>query len=80
MDSNFVERMFPILFVGLTAWMGLPWVVIWLSELFWFEIPLWSAWLIFVGPAAIVLTILSVQASMKRQQSRHYPVTSGSPS
>jgi hypothetical protein len=77
MDSSFAERMLPVLFGCVAVWLGLPWVVIWLSESFRSEIPLWSAWLVFVGPAVIVLAILSVQALMTRQPNQRCPITPG---
>ena len=44
-----------ILFTGLVAEVILPWAVIWLSDMFFFDVPAWSQWVIFGGPAALSL-------------------------
>ena len=44
-----------ILFTGLVAEVILPWAVIWLSDMFFFDVPAWSQWVIFGGPVALSL-------------------------
>jgi hypothetical protein len=44
-----------ILFTGLVAEVILPWAVIWLSDMFFFDVPAWSQWVIFGGPAVLSL-------------------------
>ena len=40
-----------ILVAGLILEVALPWAVMWLSDVFCFDIPGWSLWLVFGGPA-----------------------------
>jgi hypothetical protein len=44
--------------VGLIAEFILPWAVIWLSDMFFFDIPGWSLWLLFGAPP--VLSLLAI--------------------
>jgi hypothetical protein len=44
-----------ILSMGLAAAAILPWAVIWVSDLLFFDVPAWSQWVIFGGPAALSL-------------------------
>jgi acyl carrier protein len=45
---------------GLMAEFILPWVAIWLSNIFFFDIPTWSLWLLFGGPPAISLLAMLI--------------------
>jgi hypothetical protein len=52
------ERTSPIIVIfciGLMAEFILPWAVIWLSDMFFFDIPGWSLRLLFGGPPALSL-------------------------
>ena len=44
-----------IVSTGLAAGVVVPWAVIWVSDLFFFDVPAWSRWVIFGGPAALSL-------------------------
>ena len=44
-----------IVATGLAAAVIVPWAVIWFSDLFFFDVPAWSQWVIFGGPAALSL-------------------------
>jgi hypothetical protein len=52
------ERTSPIIVIfciGLIAEFLLPWAVVWLSDMFFFDIPGWALWLLFGGPPALSL-------------------------
>ena len=52
-----------ILLAGLALEAILPWVVLWLSDVFFFDTPAWSRWLVFgVPPALSVLVVLLYRA------------------
>jgi hypothetical protein len=53
-----VDPLIVILCAGLVTEMILPWIVIWLSDIFVFDIPIWSEWLAFGLPP--VLSLLAV--------------------
>jgi hypothetical protein len=58
-----------ILGIGLVAEIALPWAVIWLSDIFFFDIPAWSRWVVFGAPAALsVLATLIYWAFGNRQK------------
>jgi hypothetical protein len=44
-----------IVATGLAAGVIVPWAVIWVSDLLFFDVPAWSQWVIFGGPAALNL-------------------------
>jgi hypothetical protein len=44
-----------ILFLGVAGELVIPWVVIWLSNVFLFDVPPWLTWLSFGGPLGIGL-------------------------
>jgi hypothetical protein len=44
-----------IFFIGLFAESLLPWVMIWLSDTFSFDLPPWSRWPLFAGPPVLCL-------------------------
>jgi hypothetical protein len=46
--------------VGLALEVALPWAVIWLSDVFLFDIPAWSRWLVFAAPMALSVLALLV--------------------
>jgi hypothetical protein len=49
-----------ILCAGLAIEAILPWVVIWLSDVFLFDIPAWSFWLVFGAPPALGVLALGL--------------------
>jgi len=49
---------------GLAAEVILPWSIIWLSDIYMFDIPGWSLWPLFAGvPALSVLAVLVIWMS-----------------
>jgi len=56
--SGPIDPVIVILLTGLAAEMILPWAVLLLSDVFFFDIPTWSQWLVFGFPPA--LTVLAV--------------------
>ena len=44
-----------IVATGLAVGVIVPWAVIWVSDLLFFDVPAWSQWVIFGGPAALSL-------------------------
>jgi hypothetical protein len=64
-----IDPAFVILSIGLAAELALPWAVIWLSDIFFFDIPAWSRWVVFGVPAALsVLATLIYWALRKRSK------------
>ena len=62
------ERTSPIIvifFVGLMAEFILPWAVIWLSDMLFFDIPGWSLWLLFGGPPALSLLAMLIHWALR---------------
>jgi hypothetical protein len=62
------ERISPIFVLfctGLMAEFILPWAVIWLSEMFFFDIPGWSLWLLFGGPPALSLLAMLIHWALR---------------
>jgi hypothetical protein len=58
------ERISPVILILSTGLFGgfvLPWLVLWLSDLFLFDVPGWSQWLAFVGPPAIGLLLVLIR-------------------
>jgi apolipoprotein N-acyltransferase len=49
-----------ILFFGVAGELIIPWLVIWLSDAFVFDVPAWLTWLSFAGPLAIGLLAILV--------------------
>jgi hypothetical protein len=49
-----------ILFFGMAGELVIPWLVIWLSDAFVFDVPEWLTWLSFAGPLAIGLFAILV--------------------
>ena len=47
------NRIIVIFCAGLMAEFILPWAVIWFSDIFFFDIPAWSLWLLFGSPLAL---------------------------
>jgi len=60
-----------ILAFGVAGELVVPWLVIWLSDTFVFDVPRWLTWLIFAGPLAIGLLAASVYRAVRA--SRHSP-------
>ena len=57
-DQTAQDRTDPITVIvatGLAAGVIVPWAVIWVSDLLFFDAPAWSQWVIFGGPAALSL-------------------------
>jgi hypothetical protein len=57
------DRTGPIIVIfcaGLMAEFILPWAVIWLSDMFFFDIPGWLLWLLFGGPPALSLLAMLI--------------------
>jgi hypothetical protein len=62
------DRTSPIIVIccaGLMAEVILPWAVIWLSDMFFFEIPGWSLWLLFGGPPALSLAAVLIHWALR---------------
>jgi hypothetical protein len=62
------ERISPIMVIcctGLMAELILPWVVIWLSDMFFFDIPGWSLWRLFSGPPALSLAAVLIHLALR---------------
>jgi hypothetical protein len=55
-----------ILFTGLVAEVIVPWAVIWLSDLFFFDVPAWSQSIIFGGPPALGLLAMLIHLDLRR--------------
>jgi hypothetical protein len=51
--------------VGLMAEFILPWAVIWLSDMFFFDIPGWLLWLLFGGPPALSLLAMLIHWALR---------------
>ena len=58
MSSALTNPIVPILVAGLAAECVLPWTLIGLSDLFLFDTPAWSLWLVFAGPPVITLVAI----------------------
>jgi hypothetical protein len=57
-DQTAQDRTDPITVIvatGLAAGVIVPWAVIWVSDLLFFDVPAWSQWVIFGGPATLSL-------------------------
>jgi hypothetical protein len=62
------ERTSPIIVIcctGLMTELILSWVVIWLSDRFFFDIPGWSLWLLFSGPLALSLAAVLIHLTLR---------------
>jgi hypothetical protein len=62
------ERTSPIIVIfciGLMAEFILPWAVIWLSDMLFFDIPGWSLWLLFGGPPALSLLAMLIHWALR---------------
>jgi membrane protein implicated in regulation of membrane protease activity len=63
------ERTSPIIVIfciGLMAEFILPWAVIWLSDMFFFDIPGWSLWLLFGGSPALSLLAMLIHWALRK--------------
>jgi len=58
-----------ILFFGVAGELVIPWLVIWLSDIFVFDVPAWLAWLSFAGPLAIGLLATLVYWTLRMWRS-----------
>jgi hypothetical protein len=54
---------------GLMAEFILPWAVIWFSDIFFFDIPAWSLWLLFGSSPAISLLAMLIHWALWNGQS-----------
>ncbi len=57
-DQTAQDRTDPLTVIvatGLAAGVIVPWAVIWVSDLLFFDVPAWSQWVIFGGPVALSL-------------------------
>jgi hypothetical protein len=57
------EQTNPIIVIfcaGLMAEFILPWAIIWFSDIFFFDIPAWSLWLLFGSPPALSLLAMLI--------------------
>jgi hypothetical protein len=53
--------------IGMAAEVILPWILIWISDVFLFDVPAWSQWLVFGGPLAFtVLALIVYRAARPR--------------
>jgi hypothetical protein len=62
-----------ILFFGVAGEVIVPWLVIWLSDVFVFDIPAWATWAMFGGPLVVGLLAAMVYWKLRvrrRQSSR----------
>jgi hypothetical protein len=62
------ERTSPIIVIGCTGLMAefiLPWAAIWLSNMFFFDIPGWSLWLLFGGPPVLSLAAVLIHWALR---------------
>jgi membrane protein implicated in regulation of membrane protease activity len=62
------ERTGPIIVIfciGLMAEFIIPWAVIWLSDMFFFDIPGWSLWLLFGGSPALSLLAMLIHWALR---------------
>jgi hypothetical protein len=61
---------FVVFCTGLMAEFILPWAAIWLSNIFFFDIPAWSLWLLFGGPPALSLLAMLIHWALRTGSSR----------
>jgi hypothetical protein len=54
-----------VLSAGLAAAVILPWAVIWLSDIFFFDVPAWSPWVLFGGPPALSLLAMLIHWDLR---------------
>jgi hypothetical protein len=62
------KRTNPIIVIcctGLLAEFILPWAVIWLSDMFYLDIPRWSLWLLFGGPPALSVAAVLIHLVLR---------------
>ena len=50
---------------GLMAQLILPWAAIWLSDIFFFDVPAWSPWVLFGGPPALSLLAMLIHWDLR---------------
>jgi hypothetical protein len=63
---------FVVFCIGLMAEFMLPWAVIWLSNIFFFDIPAWSLWLLFGGPPALSLLAMLIHWALRTWSSSRF--------
>lgn len=61
--------------VGLALEATLPWVMIWLSDLFVFDTPDWSRWLVFGAPAVLSVLALVVYKALGARSGQLCPAS-----
>jgi hypothetical protein len=57
---------FVVVYTGLIAEYILPWAAIWLSDIFFFDIPPWLLWLLIGGPLAFSLLAIPLHWALRR--------------
>ena len=57
---------FVVVCTGLIAEYILPWAAIWLSDIFFFDIPPWLLWLLIGGPLAFSLLAILIHWALRR--------------
>jgi hypothetical protein len=55
--------------IGLMVESILPWSLIWLSDVFFFDVPGWSLWLLFGGPPTLSLLAILIHWVLRRSAS-----------
>ena len=60
-----IKSIIVIFCTGLVAEFILPWAVIWLSDMLFFDIPGWSLWLLFGGPPALSLLAMLIHWALR---------------
>jgi hypothetical protein len=53
------------LLVGLVTEAVLPWAAIWISDVFVFDIPIWSLWVVFSVPPVLTGLVVLIQSSRR---------------
>lgn len=56
---------FVVLCTGLIAEIVLPWGAIWLSDIFFLDVPPWCLWLLFGGPLALSLLAMLLHWALR---------------
>jgi hypothetical protein len=65
-----IDPVIVILLAGLAAEIILPWAVLWLSDVFFFDIPAWSQWLVFGFPPALTVLAMLMQWALRTRSTQ----------
>lgn len=68
--SGPIDPLIVILLAGLAAEMILPWAVLWLSDVFFFDIPTWSQWLVFGFPPVLTVLVVLMQWALRTRSTQ----------